>query len=298
LSNVITYSKPESINPTTPPYKIQSVGYVLEDHLNASRALLSRTKHYYYGNTYSAQPELLGYSSSWTDGKEYQTDLIADNGTTILRRINYTWQQRAHLSWWNSWVASRFYTPDPSALEPPNDPRLVETVTTLMDITPNLVSKQSAINPTTGAVGFDSYNNQTDVYDYGNGYGAAPTYPLRHKHTDYLTTNPQNGINYPSTAHIRNLLTVQSLFEVNPSNGTETLIAQSETRYDEPAYYVLTYGAITGWSDPGTAARGQATTTRRWLNTTGGYIETHAQYDQAGNLRNVWDGRGQLWQTG
>jgi hypothetical protein len=37
--------------------------------------------------------------------------------------------------------------------------------------------------------------------------------------------------------------------------------------------------------------RGNATSVGQWLNTTNAYLQTHAQYDQFGNLRKSWDAR-------
>ncbi len=54
---------------------------------------------------------------------------------------------------------------------------------------------------------------------------------------------------------------------------------------------------MTGWADPDTVARGSATTSRRWLDTTATWLETHAQYDQLGNLRKSWDARGNVSQV-
>lgn len=42
--------------------------------------------------------------------------------------------------------------------------------------------------------------------------------------------------------------------------------------------------------DPG-IARGNVTTSGKWLDTTGAYLLTHAQYDQCGNVRKTWDAR-------
>lgn len=49
---------------------------------------------------------------------------------------------------------------------------------------------------------------------------------------------------------------------------------------------------MTGWADPGTPARGLATTSNRWLDTTNTWLATHAQYDQVGNVRAAWDALG------
>jgi YD repeat-containing protein len=92
----------------------------------------------------------------------------------------------------------------------------------------------------------------------------------------------------------RHLIALPSYTRVK--NGT-TIFAETQLKYDEPAYPVLTYDVTPpGWSDP-PGVRGNVTTTRRWLNVNGSYIETHSQYDQFGNLRKAWDGNGKITET-
>lgn len=74
-------------------------------------------------------------------------------------------------------------------------------------------------------------------------------------------------------------------------DGEDSLVAQSSISYDETAFPLLTYGPVTGWLDPGTNVRGNATTVSTWLNTTNSYLSVHTQYDQCGSVRNVWDAR-------
>ena len=81
-------------------------------------------------------------------------------------------------------------------------------------------------------------------------------------------------------------------------DGANNQVARSELLYDEEGSYpLLPCGATAGWSDPPTTVRGNATTVRRWLNTTNNYLATHAQYDRCGNLRKAWDARGNLTET-
>jgi RHS repeat-associated protein len=298
LESKTTFSRPDYINSSG---AVATVGYVEVDHKNAAGTLLSRERHFYNGGAANIfdSPYCPTPYQRWQKGREYQTDWLAADGTTVLRRVNRTWQQRATPSWWAGWVAQNPYPYNQctSSDEPPGDPRLVETVTRLSDS--NQVTKESAINPQTGAVGFDQYNNATDVWEYDYGVGSPPAFPLRHTHTDFLTTNPTNGIDYTADtgAHIRNLATARRVYTVNPSNGSETLAAQSATAYDEPSYPLLTYGSATGWADPGTAARGNATTSSRWIDTSNSWVSTHAQYDQVGNVRNTWDANNGLTQV-
>src|SRR5262249_44395059 len=130
---------------------------------------------------------------TWRHGREYRTEYFSNDGVTMLRRVEFDWRQSATPSWWTI----------SSDLAPENNPRMVETITTLTDVFPNLVSKQTSVNPfSPGAIGFDQYNNQTDVWDYDYGPGA-PGAILRYTHTDYVTassyTDAQTG------AHLRNL---------------------------------------------------------------------------------------------
>ena len=112
--------------------------------------------------------------------------------------------------------------------------------------------------------------------------GAIPNGTLiRTNETDYLT----GDVNYRN----RNLLSLPTATRVR--DGLGNIVAQSSIVYDEPAFPLLTYGPLTGWSDPGVTARGNATTSSRWLNTTGANLSSHVQYDQCGNVRMAWDAR-------
>ncbi len=254
----MTISRPESYPNLT------SDAYVEVKQYKSGNVFQAGTRHYY--ETGAAATILagtnnpLGYSS-WRDAKEWQTETLASDGSTVLRRENRTWQQRAPISWYSG----------PPEASPPNDPRLTETITTLVDS--NQVSKQT--------FNYDQYNNQTDVYEYDFGYAL-----LRHTHTDYLTA----GYDTNTNIHIRNLPT-----SVRVNNGLSQQVSRTEYLYDQVGYPLVWYGTVTGWIDPG-SARGNATTTRQWVDTTGNYLETHAQPDQVGNIRYAWDSKGNLSQ--
>jgi RHS repeat-associated protein len=245
---------------------------------NAGGNLLAAEKHYYYGSAY---PYLDTYTkpthyAAWGEGKEYKTETLGADGYTVLRRNEHIWQQRAPVNWWNT-----NYGPEPA-----NDPRLTQSVTTLADS--NQMSKQT--------FAYDEFNNLTDTWDYDYGAGAPPTHPTRHTHTDYLTINPVNGVDYTAQTgpHLRTFARAQQVSAVNTSTGVETgIIAQSETRFDE--YPLLNCDGVgcdgaTQWTNPGNY-RGNATTTRRWLNTNSTWLENRVEYDQLGNARKNWDAR-------
>jgi YD repeat-containing protein len=214
-------------NPSTLESKTQYPGDGTVDHLTAGGVLLSREKHYFFGIPYNESlfnNHPTDYSN-WQNGREYLTEYYAADGTTLLRSTALGWQQRTPVTWCPSCVNM-----------PPNDPDVVTTVSTLADVSPNLVTKTTSINPQTGVLAFDQFNNPTDAWEYDYGSNGAPsTYPVRHTHTDYLTTNPVNGIDYTlyTGAHIRSLSTAHKIYSVNPSNGNETLVAQNASSYDE-----------------------------------------------------------------
>ena len=288
-----TYSKPETavkVGTVGNVYNPTTVGYVDVDQIgqpNGFDVLVSRERHYFYGmagapiwsfnGPGNPQPSMDPVTSlrftNWRHGREYKTEYFSSDGTTVLRRLEFDWRQSATPSWWT-------VSPD---LAPENNPRLVETITTLTDVSPNLVSKQTSINPSSGTIGFDQYNNQIDVWDYDYGPGA-PGVMLRYTHNDYVTaasyTDAQTG------AHLRSLKQQVTVYDLSGN-----IMSRTAFDYDEPAYPLLTYAGVFGWTDPGISARGNATTVRQWLNTNSTWLQSHTQFDQLGNARKLWQPR-------
>jgi RHS repeat-associated protein len=275
-------------------------------HPTTGRRLVSRTRHFFHGTPVPGLYSEPTHYSAWDEGKEFKTESYACDGTTLLRQVEQAWRQRELIAWWDGFNQTQ------RGPEPSHDPRVVETRVTLADS--NLVSLTSALDPAKApddptAVGFDRFNNPTDLweYDFGEPGTGVPGPLLRHAHTDYLTTS--GGVDYTGYAgggpHLRGLPTGQQVYYRNPSTGGETLAAKSETRYDEAGYPLLACdvenniacSSATGWAAPVTAARGNVTTERRWLDTDNTWVETHAQYDGLGRVRKAWDARGKLSQV-
>ena len=269
---------------------------VTVDYLNSSGTLLARQKHYYNG---SAAASLIAdqqlphyYYPLWSDGQEYQTEALNTDGTTVLRRTNTTFAERADVSWWTSG------TPH----EPANDPRITQVDTTLVDT--NQVSRKTfSYDPNV------AYNNQTDVYEYDFGSGA-PGALIRRQHTDYLTTNSVNGIAYDTvnpnitspdlsaTIYLRGLPVQQQVFD---AGGTER--ARASFEYDNYASdtnhaSLFDRSSISGLDSAFTTSntkRGNATATTSYLLVNGsvtGSITAYGQFDIAGNVVKAIDGRG------
>jgi RHS repeat-associated protein len=89
----------------------------------------------------------------------------------------------------------------------------------------------------------------------------------------------------------RNLLGLVTSVALRDANGQA--VSKTETFYDEASYAVNIAGQATGWTDPATSVRGNATTSRRYIDLLSNlYLESHVSYDQWGNVRSTWDARG------
>jgi RHS repeat-associated protein len=256
------------------------------DHLKPTGELLSREKHYFYGDprtTFFLNSNSYGL---WNDGREYKTQIFSGDGVTELLRHESNWQQGCAVSSWSNLI--------------PNNPRIADTTSTLEPSGANQVSKQ--------VLGYDCYNNLTDKYEYDFGSGVPAANYTRRIHTDYLTTNPVNGASYDTlnpnstapdinaTYHLRNLARRISVYD---SGGTER--ARSTIEYDN---YVLDGSdCLHGFHCPLTAranisgldsafsttytTRGNATASTNYLLTNGtvtGSVSAYSHYDVAGNV--------------
>ena len=255
-------------------------------------ALLSRSRHYFHGDAFESmledpmRPGAVSYGT-WREGREYKTEELASDGTTVLRRVEQTWAQRAPVPWWTLGAD----------LEPPNDPRITQTVTTLADT--GQVSKQT--------YAYDQYNNKTDVYEYDYGAGAAGPL-LRRAHTDYVTaaayvgadTNPAVG------AHLRSL---PSLVWVSSDVAGNTKVSRTAYEYDNYADDARhnpldARTSITGHDSTnypaGFTRRGNVTGVTSYVDAAAqtGPVTVSTQYDVAGNPVRSIDARGLLSSVG
>ena len=267
------------------------------DQFNNSGTLLGRSKHYFYGS--AAASFLVGPTDypSWKEGREFQTEEFASDGTTVLRRVVNTWQQPPS---GGTWPLTQGETSD--AVKS-NNPQITQTLMTLEPAQANKVSKQT--------FGYDKYTNRTDAYEYDFGTEAAGSL-IRRTHTDYLTTsydtlNPNSSNpDLNLTSHIRNLPTKSSVFD---AAGVER--ARSTTEYDNYALDgadclhsfhcpLVARANISGLDSPfGTryTKRGNPTATTSYLLANGvvtGSVSSYSQYDVAGNVVRVLDPRSTL----
>src|SRR3569832_2150896 len=111
----MTYSRTEA----------ECAGCVKVDQFNNSGTLLSRSKHYFYGSAaMSFQTGPTEYAG-WKDGREFQTEEFASDGTTMLRRNINTWQQPSAVS---TWPLTQAETNDANKS---NNPQITQTLLTV-----------------------------------------------------------------------------------------------------------------------------------------------------------------------
>jgi len=267
-----TYSRPES--------SASNAGYVQTDQYDSTGAILSGQRHYFYGSARDSFGKQPTEYSPWQEGLEYQTEELDILRGTALRRVTHTWSQPAAGTHWP------LTQPETQAGARPNDPHITETVTTLFDVTPNLVSKKT--------FAYDEYNNQTDVYEYGFGAGAFGPL-LRRAHTSYLTTNGNQGnVDYAADVniHIRNLPVQQIVYD-----ASSDVRSQTDFIYDDyGAYRLVDRPGIVqhdGAFHAGYGVRGNLTgVIHRNPDGSPSEIRLQNQYDIAGNLVKAVDGRG------
>lgn len=292
-------------------------GQILVDHKDPAGNALSHEEHYFHGTPLDNTGSPYDYPA-WNAGLERQTDYFKANPNTnpttytLLQRTAQSWQQGPRPSSWTGGAG--------------NNPRLVETLMTLATATPGVyrVAKQSAINPLNNSVGFDQYNNQTDLYEYDFGPGQ-PGALKRHTHTDFLTTNDVNGAAYdtinPSTTdpnanatiHLRDA-PLRRWVSTDPDLNSGMKKALTSFEYDNYAFdathadlvdrssisgLCTTYNAAGQCSSLNSAdykTRGNVTSIINNLLSTGGVltgsVTSYSQFDVVGNVVKVVDARG------
>ncbi len=252
---------------------------VVEDATDINRKRLAHSAHYYFGNP-SVIPAYVpnafnfqglagnwGYSS-WREGLEVHTDLMDNDGTSILRSVQNAWSPRANVAWW----------PGIASAMPSRDP-LLGTITTYLD---NGQTAQQAFR-------YDAFSNRTDVreYDYGPG---TPGRLLRHTIRNFLTNN---GSDYTANSiHILDRPDNELVYQLD-STDTEQLVG--ETIFAEDEAPPLDRPGITGLDPSYTSAyrtRGNVTFVQHLAIPSGTSAVFTYKYDVAGNPLSVTNGRG------
>ena len=282
------YSSTTTVDQSVTPFVFTTTSLI--EYRNPTN-LLGSEQHLFHGAGDSKT--LIGVPptyKAWDEGLEFQINVFDSNGT-LLRSVQSTWQQRAHVSWW-----PQPNTQDSQANEPTQDPRIAQTDIVLADA--NLQSRKTFVYSN------DAHNNVADVYEYDYGIGA-PGPLVRRTHTDYLTVNPVNGVSYAnptngstytlSDPHLRSLPTQTSIYDAAGIERARVTIEYDNYANDGAHAALADCPSISGL-DPSFntsyQTRGNVTKTTRWLLSTSTAFNSYRQYDIAGNILKAIDPRG------
>lgn len=297
-----------AVTPSPASFHLYSNTEVTVSSFNGSGALLSKSKHYFYGGADNDQNK--GYANisfnNWRQGQEYKTEQFRQDNSALLARVEREYAQRAcdlaggelcvNLSGEpNGGDASnyiRYYG---------NDPRQSAENSSIWKDQPSvsgmLARKQ---------LDYDRFNNQTEVREFafgpesGNPVAGAlvrkTTMQYKAPGSSYAQVLPLGG-SAPdplTTVHLRNLRESMSIYE-----GENTLVEQQETLYDEVgatnvsgAVNERPASAIGGEPFWGTSwtMRGNPTKAKSLLlgglvaGDSNRYLESSFEYDVLGNL--------------
>lgn len=260
-----------------------TAGYVtVKTYKQGDTNPLAQQKHYFHGSPTSTFGNLPTDYSAWNEGKEYQTEALTGDGATVLKRENHTFQQRAPVSWWPG-----MYTTN-NTLEPPNDPRTTQTITTLEPSGQNLISKIT--------YGYDdsvSFNNRNNVKEYDFGVGAAGAL-LRETRTTYVTSATYTGTN----VHLRSLVSQVSIYDGAGIERARTNAEVDNYATDTNHAALVNRPNISGLDSSFTTSyvtRGNVTCITRSVLVNGavtGSVTSCRQFDIAGNAVKTIDARG------
>jgi RHS repeat-associated protein len=251
-----------------------------------------------------------GFDSSLSEesilGKVDEERVYDASGSMIRRTIN-KWVNTAQSQPCSYTVAY----PNPIRLcNATRDPRLIRRVEVLLDTGGNAKAKATEFQ-------YDADLNvmRQISYDYASisqsvaQSGTINQMPngalLRTEETTFLVNDPEISQAIRDAYRARNLIRLPSKAIVR--HGSGAVVAATEYKYDEGGYPLTTYPAVSSWTDPQTAYRGNATTVRSWQDfdystgvrqawagwTSGIWVETHAWYDQCGSAVKVRDAKNQ-----
>lgn len=244
-------------------------------HKDGNDVLLSQESHEYYGDSTNGG----GCGTAWPpwhDGREYKTETyLVSNGSVvgIGERTEYSFSATASDDYGTCFTTATM------------DPQIIRATTTLADV--GIQSMET--------YAYDGYGSRTDTWEYDYGSGS-PGPLLRHTHTTYLTTNPNQGnVDYTDpNIHIRNLPAETSVFNSNGDLVSKTIFEYD--KYDvlplQDAPNIVQHDNVYNTSYQ---IRGNLVKLTRYStispDTT---ISTYNQYDIAGNVVKNIDGRGNV----
>ena len=252
----------------------------------------TRTEYSFYTKPNNPQEVIAHGFDNPLYGKIYEERQYAADGTTLLRRKLTEWAVDGNAE----------YYPLSQVAYKTRNPRVTREISIQFETGATAALAQlSEISYDTNADAayFATLNpKQTKTYHYvaldlttatnatlatiANSFSAANL--AASTETDYL---------YSESYKARNMTSLAIASRVKDAGNT--IKAQSEIAYDEPAYWLINAGTASQWQDPNTVYRGNVTTTKSWSDIVADqFVQTHAQYDNFGNLRKSWDAKDKL----
>jgi RHS repeat-associated protein len=249
------------------------------------------TKTFRHNYLLSPEGKNFGYEDE-RNGLAYDEQVYAPNNV-MLRRTLTEWVQSG-LTYPTPATSAKTYTAKRNA-------RPVKTVSLILDTGGDALAKtltyqyDTTYEFTTGVdqtvsteSHFDSVYQQTaqtgTINEISPGSGTTLASSVE---TAYVDSSDPNYYTYRS----RNILGL--VRSVTLKDGNNQPVGKTMTFYDQTSYAVNIAGQAIGWTDPATSARGNATTSRRYVSLNSEmYLESHVSYDQWGNVRSTWDARG------
>lgn len=252
---------------------------------NGNNLLLKQT-HHFFG---SPVPPFGPGSATFVlmQGKEYETNYFGSDGTTLYRRDLKEWANA-------------------SLGGVPIDARLSKQISIVVEGSDALASLDEVEYDNSGVGDFDYFKHLNSIrqkkYHFVAQTASTATSaslttalswfngqpPAVMNETDFLY-----DVNYKAR-HLHGLPV-----ETRVKDSTGNVKAKSQTIYDEVGTYpIISAGTHSQWVDPSTNYRANPTTTKSYYDITNSYfVQTHAQYDNFGNLRKSWDANGNLTET-
>jgi RHS repeat-associated protein len=237
---------------------------------DSSGVLMGQSNEYFSGNPANSFFHKVTDYNKPLEGKLLKTELLDVNGSP-LNTVESSWS----------------YT---GSIDKPEIERVSETQTTLNDA--NLISKV--------VYGYDSRNNTTDLYEYDFGSGTVGAF-LRRTHTDFMTTNPVNSVDYSSESVHQYRLPCQMWVSSDSSGNTRNALELTEyDNYtaDSPHAGLTPRSSVIEHDSTNFGAsyipRGNVTSVTSYANAGAqtGAVSAFSQYDILGNVVETIDARG------
>jgi RHS repeat-associated protein len=250
---------------------------VVDEIRFAGTAKTNRSRHYFHSHPMHAvrAPREDGYAR-WQEGLEFKTEEAGWVDHDWLTRSTSAplWRQAAVVAW----AASD--PDDPN--QPANNPRVVNTKTTISENGLDLVSKvEYDYDPAT------TFNNVTREITYEWGVGSPSNTKLRQVDRTYETSAAYVSVTANPVAHIRSLVKTETVGNGTTVESTTTYVYDAYGTNEPTDCQSLSTVTHNNTFDNTRDIRGNATSVTMLANGGAPESTTRTKYDTAGNVISV-----------